>query len=271
MRQRLLFVLLMACMGTMSSAFLRPHTTRIPGAGQLFSTDAKDENAARAPSILTSSLDVDNQALTSVIIFDVENSQQQDDLVEKIQNFVKIVREQPGFVSANLHKSLDGVKVANYAQWESKETFDAFRNNPSVQGCKEAKFLEEYGPPDSKTYEIFAWQTKDGTAPTIQSGPFVHFAEFDMLSTDLQPRMVELAKQHLGPAMELDGLLSATFHKSHDGAKVINYGQWENREAIEKLKTQPGFSTETTPYWDGVAINEHHLYELVSVTPPPSR
>ena len=43
---------------------------------------------------------------------------------------------------------------------------------------------------------------------------------------------------------------------------MINYGQWENQEAIENLAKQPGFSKEK-PYWDGVAENEYHLYEVV--------
>jgi heme-degrading monooxygenase HmoA len=32
---------------------------------------------------------------------------------------------QPGFVSANFHKSLDGTVVTNYAQWRTREDFEA--------------------------------------------------------------------------------------------------------------------------------------------------
>jgi heme-degrading monooxygenase HmoA len=38
----------------------------------------------------------------------------------------------PGFVSANIHKSLDGVRVANYAQWRSREDFEAMLKNPEA-------------------------------------------------------------------------------------------------------------------------------------------
>ena len=37
----------------------------------------------------------------------------------------EVMRHVPGFVSANFHRSLDGRHVANYAQWESKDAFDA--------------------------------------------------------------------------------------------------------------------------------------------------
>ena len=38
----------------------------------------------------------------------------------------------PGFVSANIHKSLDGTHVVNYGQWRSKEDFEAMLNNPEA-------------------------------------------------------------------------------------------------------------------------------------------
>ena len=40
---------------------------------------------------------------------------------------------QPGFVSANFHASTDGLRVVNYAQWESVEALEAMRANPECQ------------------------------------------------------------------------------------------------------------------------------------------
>jgi hypothetical protein len=36
------------------------------------------------------------------------------------------------FISANIHKSLDGTRVANYAQWRSVEGFQAMLKNPEA-------------------------------------------------------------------------------------------------------------------------------------------
>lgn len=36
-------------------------------------------------------------------------------------------RHEPGFVSANIRRSFDGTRVANYAQWESREALEAAR------------------------------------------------------------------------------------------------------------------------------------------------
>jgi heme-degrading monooxygenase HmoA len=39
----------------------------------------------------------------------------------------------PGFVSANLHQSLGGVRVVNYAQWKSKEDFENMLQNSEAR------------------------------------------------------------------------------------------------------------------------------------------
>ncbi|MBE9118434.1 antibiotic biosynthesis monooxygenase [Lusitaniella coriacea LEGE 07157] len=81
-----------------------------------------------------------------------------------------------------------------------------------------------------------------------------------------QPQMIALARENVGKAIQLDGLISAHFHRSLDGTRVINYGQWRDRFAIEQLKQQLGFGKES-PYWEGIAENEHHLYEVVLTEP----
>jgi quinol monooxygenase YgiN len=205
-------------------------------------------------------LSLDNQLTTAIVIFTVQ-PERQTALIDAIAKFLQIVKTQPGFVSANLHRSLDGVKVVNYAQWRSMQDFDAFRANPEVSS--HAQKLWEFPPPDFHIYEIFASESKIGT-PEIKIGEYIaHVAEFRMTPAN-QPQMVELAKEHLPPAMKLPELLSATFHRSIDGTRVINYGQWSNQDAIAQLTKQPGFSSEK-PYWAGIAENEYHLYDVVHV------
>lgn len=201
-----------------------------------------------------------NEVATIIIIFNVEPEKQQE-LLDTVAEFVKTVKQQPGFVSANLHKSLDGLKVANYAQWKTKEDFENFINNPQVK--EQASKIKAFKP-DSHVYEMVISESKEGI-PEINDKYIYHFAEFRM-QPENQPKMIELAKENVGKAMKLPGLVSANFHRSLDGTRVINYGQWSDKEAIEKLKKQPGFSSETA-YWEGIAENEHHLYELAfSVT-----
>jgi quinol monooxygenase YgiN len=41
------------------------------------------------------------------------------------------VRHARGFMSARLHRSLDGTKVTMYAQWRTNEDYQAMRQNPA--------------------------------------------------------------------------------------------------------------------------------------------
>lgn len=61
-----------------------------------------------------------------------ENQQRSADLL--VEATEAVVSKQPGYVSANIHKSLDGTKAANYAQWRSREEFEAIFRHPEVRG-----------------------------------------------------------------------------------------------------------------------------------------
>jgi heme-degrading monooxygenase HmoA len=70
----------------------------------------------------------DNRMVTLINVFTVEPARRQ--LVElPIRATQVTVRHLPGFVSANIHKSVDGTRVVNYAQWRSREDFEAMLRN----------------------------------------------------------------------------------------------------------------------------------------------
>lgn len=75
----------------------------------------------------------ENKVYTLINVFTVDPDKQQqlaDTLIETTEGWVKSL---PGFVSASIHKSLDGTKVVNYAQWETKDGFDLMMSNPQVR------------------------------------------------------------------------------------------------------------------------------------------
>lgn len=43
------------------------------------------------------------------------------------------MRQRPGFISANLHVSMDKKHIANYAQWRSQADIDAMMKDPAAQ------------------------------------------------------------------------------------------------------------------------------------------
>lgn len=44
-----------------------------------------------------------------------------------------VMNRLPGYVSANIHRSLDGTRVVNYAQWRRVEDFEAMLHDPAAQ------------------------------------------------------------------------------------------------------------------------------------------
>ncbi|WP_030018997.1 antibiotic biosynthesis monooxygenase family protein [Streptomyces monomycini] len=72
--------------------------------------------------------------ITLVNVFTVDPGHQTA-LVEALDEatrsiFVKV----PGFISANLHVSLDGTRVVNYAQWADEASYAAALRDPEVRG-----------------------------------------------------------------------------------------------------------------------------------------
>ena len=87
----------------------------------------------------------DKDVFTAIFEFDVTPEQQERMKTELPHIVSTVVSKQPGFVSANLHCSLDGEKVYNYFQWESEAHFKAFRANEEVQ-AKVMAVIGPYGP-----------------------------------------------------------------------------------------------------------------------------
>lgn len=67
----------------------------------------------------------------------------------------------PGFISATIHRSFDGTCVTNYAQYKSREAFEALTKNPAIPPFVERvrKLVTTAKP---HLYEVVAWsKTKD--------------------------------------------------------------------------------------------------------------
>src|SRR4051812_13966487 len=91
--------------------------------------------------------------VTLINIFTVTSENQQRLLDLLVEATESVMSKLPGFVSANLHKSLDGTQVVNYAQWRSHETFQAMLQNPEAIGhMKEAEKIAEKIEP--RLYEV---------------------------------------------------------------------------------------------------------------------
>lgn len=71
------------------------------------------------------------EVMTLVNVFTVDPQQQQELVDVLVEATDDVMQTLPGFVSANIHRSLEGRHVVNYAQWRSRADFDAMREDPA--------------------------------------------------------------------------------------------------------------------------------------------
>jgi quinol monooxygenase YgiN len=95
--------------------------------------------------------------VTLINVFTVEPASQQR-LVDLLTEATEAsVRRAPGFVSASLHRSLDGTKVTMYAQWQSIDHYQAMRQDPGpLPFLQEALTIARFEPGIYEVVQTFA-------------------------------------------------------------------------------------------------------------------
>jgi quinol monooxygenase YgiN len=203
-----------------------------------------------------------NEVVTVIFVFAVEPERQQELIDMMIDALETTTKHQPGFVSASFHKSLDGVRVFNYAQWRTQAEYEAFAQSPQDRAI--GTRLSQFQLLDSHIYEVVI--SKPDNAPLkITKGDLIHLAEF-RLKPEQQQHLIELERENVVIALEHPDLISANFHRSLDGTRTANYGQWRSLDNFEALLNEPKYES-VREYWKGLAENEFHLYQVVHTEP----
>ena len=85
---------------------------------------------------------------TLVSVFTVSADQQQELMALLVEVTEQTMQHLPGFMSANIHASRDSTRAINYAQWQSREHFEAVREREAVQPHiqRAAEVAESYDP-----------------------------------------------------------------------------------------------------------------------------
>jgi heme-degrading monooxygenase HmoA len=78
-------------------------------------------------------IDPEQPVATLINTFTVEPERQEELVRVLVEATEQVMVRMPGFVSANIHRGLDGTHVANYAQWRTREDFEAMLRNPEAQ------------------------------------------------------------------------------------------------------------------------------------------
>jgi quinol monooxygenase YgiN len=93
--------------------------------------------------------------VTMINVFSVEPRDCETLVAILTEGIRRVTSKQPGFVSSTIHASLDGTRVVNYAQWESRAAYDQlFENAEMVLFMEDLKERLRFARADASAYEV---------------------------------------------------------------------------------------------------------------------
>jgi quinol monooxygenase YgiN len=136
-------------------------------------------------------------------------------LLAQLGDAATAAMSRPGFVSANLHRSKDGTRVANYAQWRSAADVEGTPYAVAhVERAGDGPFIVE------------------GTSPLTL---IVVFTCEPHEQDELVQYLIGIAQEHSSN----DGFISCTIHRSVDGTHLAEYIQWRDQAALSAMAAKP--------------------------------
>jgi len=83
--------------------------------------------------------------VTLINVFETKPELQQEQIDQWLGSFERM-KEAPGLIGAALHRSTDGTRVINYAQWRSKMDFDHFTKKYLMPTGERRQIAERVDP-----------------------------------------------------------------------------------------------------------------------------
>src|SRR6266704_3316472 len=77
-------------------------------------------------------IQTDNQPVTQITVIEPEPGKQAEALSLMTER-ARFMARRPGFISISVHRSLDGRRIINYIQWQSRDLLHAARKSPEFR------------------------------------------------------------------------------------------------------------------------------------------
>jgi heme-degrading monooxygenase HmoA len=77
-------------------------------------------------------IQTDQQPVTQITIIEAE-PEKQTEALSLMRKRAHFMQDQPGFISISLHRSLDGRRIVNYVQWQSRDLLRAAHQSPEFR------------------------------------------------------------------------------------------------------------------------------------------
>ncbi|MFF9565805.1 antibiotic biosynthesis monooxygenase [Streptomyces sp. NPDC014685] len=160
----------------------------------------------------------------------------------------------PGLLSYTVHAGEDGKTLFHYSQWSDERAYqDFFRHGRDERNAEIDAAVPGIRRLGLHTYEPYRSGTREGDEREPGCVVIVD-VEFDGADPARQRDWVDTVFEALAtdPALAPGGI-SAHFHVSTDGTRVLNYAEWENAEAhVAALAASGDGVGSSTPQWERV-------------------
>ena len=182
----------------------------------------------------------DQDCFTIMIFLEASQGQQQRALDISTDATNSKIRYMPGFVGAAFLKSLYGERVTEYVQWESEGHFREAMNEPEF--FEHIPELRKIATDEVSPYEVHYAAGTDhdvGHGAVEISGDadlFTAIAKFAVGPNEQQELLRLLVAAHEPLFQDVPGFLSACVLRSPDGERVVEYLQFEDREAFDAFE-----------------------------------
>jgi heme-degrading monooxygenase HmoA len=100
----------------------------------------------------------DKQPVIQITVVESE-PEKQGEALSVMTERARFMARQPGFISISVHRSLDGRRVVNYIQWQSRDLLQAAHKSPEFR--KEwSRFDKLTDDIDPHLYEVVHFESK---------------------------------------------------------------------------------------------------------------
>lgn len=202
---------------------------------------AKVEEVAEIENANAPTFDFNQGHLTVINLLKPDAANKAEVLANLKAGLSQTMSKQKGFISSQLHSSLDNNYIINYAQWESGQDLQAAAQ--LVQGGKAPKMGAAFGKgnPDYHPFAIVeSVSASNDKAQFDVNGDYLTIINVLVPNEGVtQDQLISALQKGVKDDVKMQpGFISATIHKSLDNNYVINYAQWKNQEALMQMVTK---------------------------------